>query len=396
MKTIWISDSSTISTGYGRVAKETLPLWVKLGHDVGHIGKQYMGNPIPYDGYSILGNWTGEIWHSVQNYVTKDIDCISGVMDLHWLNPGVAFLNKLRADKARTKLLLYFPIDGYPLAGSHYENLKLIDYPVVFSHYASAAMKDMGYKLNESFHYVPHGVNTQVFRPLGADARADLRNRNGMADKFVVGSTNRNNYRKMLPRLLHAFSIFAKEKPDALLMLHCDPQDSQGYNLPAWVKRYGIEDKVRFTGIRPPMVGFDDAQLNNLYNCFDVLATASTGEGFGLPIIEAQAAGVPVIGGDHTAQTELIRGHGWLVGTQDTIPTHDGLEYYSVSVESLVAQLEDAYGNFARRKSHAIAARKFAEGYDWQKVVMPEWQRVLDQISEKEGWQRKVIASPAA
>lgn len=387
-KTLWLGDSSTTPTGYGRIAKETLPLWVKSGHAVGHLGKQCGTGPLQHEGYTILPNWAGEMWNSVQRYITPDLDCISGVMDLHWMNPGVNFLMHLREQKSRTKLMLYFPIDGFPMAGSHMENIKLVDYPIVFSQYAARAMDTLGYKRDETYWYVPHGVNTEVFHPLPPEVRAKVREDNKLSDKFVVGSTNRNNYRKMLPRLMEAFSIFAKDKPDVVFIAHCDPNDAQGYNMGAWVARYGIADKVRFTAPNQPMIGLTDEQLNALYNALDVFATASTGEGFGLPIIEAQSAGVPIIAGDHTAQTELVKGHGWLVPTKDKLPTHEGLDYYTVDADGLAEALEEAYSDFGKRKTFARKSREFAEGYDWKRNIAPMWKTTIDAVCEKEGWEK--------
>jgi glycosyltransferase involved in cell wall biosynthesis len=48
----------------------------------------------------------------------------------------------------------------------------------------------------------------------------------------------------------------------------------------------------------------------------DCLLLASRSEGFGLPVIEAQAVGTPVIVSNHTAQPELVRDYGHIVNGQ--------------------------------------------------------------------------------
>ena len=52
--------------------------------------------------------------------------------------------------------------------------------------------------------------------------------------------------------------------------------------------------------------------MRRLYSALDVLASPSLGEGFGVPALESQACGTPVILTDFSAQTELC-GAGWTV-----------------------------------------------------------------------------------
>jgi glycosyltransferase involved in cell wall biosynthesis len=75
-----------------------------------------------------------------------------------------------------------------------------------------------------------------------------------------------------------------------------------GYDLVTLLHRYRLEGRADLSG-----PGFDvarplaDEQVNRLYNLCDVTVLPSTGEGFGLPIIESLAAGVPVVATDYSA-----------------------------------------------------------------------------------------------
>src|SRR5678815_4986079 len=55
------------------------------------------------------------------------------------------------------------------------------------------------------------------------------------------------------------------------------------------------------------------------YQAFDVLLSVSMAEGFGLPLIEAQSCGVPVITGDWSAMGENCYA-GWKVAQADSEP----------------------------------------------------------------------------
>ena len=112
----------------------------------------------------------------------------------------------------------------------------------------------------------------------------------------------------------------------------------------------------------------------------DVLLLASRGEGFGIPVIEAQAVGTPVIVTDWTAQPELVKDHGYIVEGQ---PEWDEMQesYWKVpNVESILEGLAVNYiatksGNINRQ---ALAAKMFE--YDADYVYTTKWQPLFADI----------------
>ncbi|WP_372613867.1 glycosyltransferase family 4 protein, partial [Halomonas sp.] len=68
--------------------------------------------------------------------------------------------------------------------------------------------------------------------------------------------------------------------------------------LRALVSERGLEDSIAFTGFRP--------DLPRLFEALDIICVPSRNEAFGLTVIEAMAAGKPVIGADSGAIPELI------------------------------------------------------------------------------------------
>lgn len=66
------------------------------------------------------------------------------------------------------------------------------------------------------------------------------------------------------------------------------------------VKRSGLEGRVHFPGF------VDDADLPALYSAADLFALVSLYEGFGLPLLEAMACGVPVIASNTSSLPEVI------------------------------------------------------------------------------------------
>jgi glycosyltransferase involved in cell wall biosynthesis len=118
-------------------------------------------------------------------------------------------------------------------------------------------------------------------------------------------------------------------------------------------------------------------QLNRLYNLFDVTVLPSGGEGFGLPIIESLAAGVPVVATDYSACPELVRRRGELVRALTTVTVGvNVIEHAVIDVDDLAARIEKLQGDPGLVKQYAEAGRAFAQSLSWD-TLMPRWLEVI-------------------
>ena len=111
---------------------------------------------------------------------------------------------------------------------------------------------------------------------------------------FVALFNSRNIQRKRTSDLVLAYHKFCeslpKEKSDkCLLVLHTDPVDNAGTDLPALVNALCDYD-VAFSNQK-----LDRKHLNFLYNFVDVMCNPSSAEGFGLTHMEAIMSGTPTI-----------------------------------------------------------------------------------------------------
>jgi glycosyltransferase involved in cell wall biosynthesis len=143
--------------------------------------------------------------------------------------------------------------------------------------------------------YVPHGINTSVYKP--ADVSAEFR-KEILGDKqyeFVLYWSNRNIRRKQPSDVIVAFQKFCdkigKEKADkCVLVMHTQPVDENGTDLPAVIEAVAPNCNIIFSEKRRTQ-----EELNLLYNIADVTINIANNEGFGLATAESVMAGTPII-----------------------------------------------------------------------------------------------------
>lgn len=293
--------------------------------------------------------------------------------------------------------------------------LRKYSHPTAMSKYGQAQVKNT---LNIDTHYIPHGIKTQEFYPLPDDLKAQVRAKYSrevwaytnkgyhpfpvdLNNRFVVGCVARNQPRKNMDRTMKAFCKFAQNKDDVMLLLHADPDDvSSGYHLQEIAHRYGQGHKVWWTGMKW-YCGWPQSKMNHLYNLFDTHLLLTSGEGFGIPILEAMSAGVPNITTDYTTTRELVvennAGYGVrLLGHQDDPEAYpaeqmlDGTAVGTFGVERAFASInhantclqalyDDWHGNRELSKRFGKNGRAAAvEKYDWDSIVSPAWMRRLE------------------
>ena len=235
--------------------------------------------------------------------------------------------------------------------------------------------------------YVPHGIDTKIFKPTAQIQGMATREYMNLKDEFVVGMNAANKasgliHRKAFSESLLAFSIFHQRYPDSVLYLHTDPLGSAGgWNLLKLIHAFGIpKEAVMF----PPMLdykyGISQKDLAALYTAMDVLLAPSYGEGFGLATIEAQACGVKVIGSNWGATPDLVAEDGWLVDGQPMWDAGQDAIWTTPSIPSIVSALEQAYK--ADRGTSQVAI-DFAKQFDVDTVWTKHWLPTLDRLLAK-------------
>ena len=330
-------------------------------------------------------------WNGLQVYPAD------GAWGNKWL-PAIVAHHAGIGNDPRDALLLTL-IDVWPLTSSLFSQLRVASWtpvdhdpapprvvefftrtgarPIAMSRFGESRLQQAG--LDPL--YVPHGVDTELLQPRD---QAEAKQMLGLPkDAFVVGmvAANKSNMpcRKAFPQVFQAFARFHETHPDAILYLHTAKDGGDhGINLIALADQCGLPlEAVRWTSEFDLAMGLINYEFMAIfYSAMDVLANPSYGEGFGIPIVEAQACGVPVIVTDYTAMPELC-GAGWLVEGDPWYDTTQGAWFKHPSVDSIIDALEHAYQDAAGLRGRA---REFALGYDVRRVMADHWTPTLEAL----------------
>jgi glycosyltransferase involved in cell wall biosynthesis len=221
-------------------------------------------------------------------------------------------------------------------------------------------------------------------------------------DAYLVGIVAANYGTKVYDRkgfgdMAHAMALLMEQRPDAYLYLHTLEETYDGFNLPRLLEYKGLPaERIRWADqYALKKQAIDDAQMAGIYSSFDVLLATSRGEGFGIPVIEAQACGTPVIASNWTAQSELVgdvwtqeRGlgsvrtpSGWLVRVDPDYDWRHGADYGKPQIGSIIAALNEAYERRGDADLRAAAIAK-AEGWRADTVFETYWRPILAEMEE--------------
>ena len=377
LKVLWISDSPSFATGFGRVTREiTQRLARHPGLEIACLAWGFQGNASasasqPIRLYPTAPGTCGQddFEATVKDFSPDVVITLGELRMVEWLAD-----HRLRG---HFKWVGYIPLDGGPF----YPPWE----PVIAQMQEVIAMSEFGRGVLQSgarskcVKRISHGVDTDIFKPLVN--RTEIKRHPRFDGRFVIGCVARNQPRKNLPALVIAFAELASRYPELHLYIHSTPSTT-GYDLVHLLKRFRLQGRADLAS--PDLSvgeGLKDYQLNELYNLFDVMELPTCAEGFGLPILESLAAGVPVVATNFSACPELVAGRGELARVLTTVISGGNiLEQAIVDVVDLARCIEKLYLSPALREDYGLAGRKFAETLSWDRL-MPQWFEVLSSAS---------------
>jgi phosphatidylinositol alpha-mannosyltransferase len=205
-------------------------------------------------------------------------------------------------------------------------------------------------------HYeiIPNGVDVESF---SEDVTPFEQYRDGKLNILFCGRIEK---RKGLEYLLRAYSVIKGQFPDSRLIVVGEGKLREGYGE---VVRSAFLRDVIFTGY------VSDEEKIRYFKTADIFCSPATGkESFGIVLLEAMAAGKPIIASNIEGYASVMA-HGV-----------EGLLSTPCDVESLSMSLSYLMGNKRLRERMGAMGRRKAEEYSWERIsrrVMEYYESLL-------------------
>ena len=311
-KILFLSDSVSASSGLGRITRDlALRVHRHLG-DIFEVATVGYGGPgsssIPFKEYHL---------HSIENWLTPELPaiwadfagdeegilfCVWDLSRLYWLgNPQtcpIPFLRKW-AETAKMGKWVYGAIDAEGPNGKAptriAETMKGFDRVLDYSEFSS--------QITGNPDHLPHGIDSSVFFPRDhSEARKRFIDSGFMGltpDSLLIGIVATNQARKNWQLGVETCKILLERGHDVRLWAHTDIIDRY-WSIGNLIVDYGLTGRAAVTTQR-----FSDEQMTWMYSACN--CTLGIGpEGWGFPLAESLACGVPVICGSYGGQAEYV------------------------------------------------------------------------------------------
>jgi len=298
--------------------------------------------------------------------------------------------------------LPWTPIDHDPIPEAVSNALQDAHLTLSYSKWGKTMMNKAGIK-NE---YIPHGVETSIYRVADDQQRVQkfkqelLQCPPGGHLTVMVSANKGYPDRKAFQVQIRAWANFAKDKPHAKLYIHTEPTTMYGgLDLPKLLGNLGISHKVLFPERYQYYKGMPAEYLALVYNATDAFLGASMAEGFGIPLIEAQACGAPVITTDFSAMPELVR-WGYKIAPLDMLWTPMNSWQAWPDVRGIQDALEELHAQWEANgrlwpMSQRLRAQESIHGeYSWDSIVRDNWQPLVARLADEAPPLARLQASP--
>ena len=393
MRIGWISAAPYATTAYGIVSRNIVSRLIDE-HEVYCIGG--IGGQTVWGGKMDIQTDEGKFIHVLPTVGDPAGSSVAGIYTRKYkLDLVISFWDCFAIEytgNLSVPAINYIPIDA-PFTSKMANYVRNAFRVVAYSKYGYNEL--LKFFTPSKIAYIDHGIDPEIYKPypeVRKEVRKQMHPKPVPEDGHLWITVGANvGERKQIPLLMLVFKELIKKYKNNYLYIYTNMKASfpRGYDLEEFAKEIGIIENLRFPDFDPILEPLEDQQMAYLYSSADGYVTPTIGEGRGMPILEAMSCGLPVIGTDCSAVTELISGRGWLV---DPIPKEyyrfvpvwvPTLQIYPVpNMSSLLEKMEEAYNSPSKLAEYGKKSREFALRYDWN-LIMPKWFELLSEVEEE-------------
>lgn len=385
-KMLYVGDFP-VPTGFGIVSKNLISTFRKH-YDVHVIGVNYFGDYDPLiEGLKVYpaSAGGGEIYgfDKFLKLLTQLQPAVCFVLNDIWIamdyNKQIVEYNKMFPDN-KTQFVLYTPIDAENIKRDFIDQVTEFDHIVTYTEFGKEQLLIGG--MSKKIHVIPHGVDLTKFRRM--DKQSVKKAMKMGANDFIVLNVSRNQPRKRLDMFFFIFAEWVKRYnlPENVRTYYHGALQDYGIDILQWCEYLGIKNRLAIS--RPdltPTNGLTDEQMNMVYNSADVFFTTTAAEGWGLPVAEAMAVGVPCVLPAHSALKEWPEGNALYA---DCYPfpslTDRGLNtiHHLTEVDSAIEALHKLYTDAQLRQQLGEASYKHMQNpkFNWE-VIAKQFMEII-------------------
>jgi autotransporter strand-loop-strand O-heptosyltransferase len=311
-------------------------------------------------------------WANANRDFTPDVDIV--LMDMNHYYFYEEYKSKIK--------IAYTVWESTEIPSNFFNCLLKFDYLWVATQWHKDVIVNQGYPEERVF-VVNEGVSNEFFGDVDIPSKVNEEYKDGRFKFLFFG---RWDYRKAVPEIIDSFlKAFPNNEPVDLILSADNPYAVDGMNT--------TEQRLIHYGYNDPRIKIKHFVRREEYVAYlkkgNVLITCARSEGWNIPLIEAMAAGTPVIYSNWGAQLEFAKDKGNPVKIKSELPASIGANlgfagdtpglYAEPDYNNLIEVLKDCYVNYEDKKSRALEeSLDIIERFNWENIGKKGYEALLN------------------